>query len=187
MGNRRFSRKRLFEIEKQGQPVDLESGSGILACVGTATQHRQGQEIITEIPIDLGAADVTIEDGSATGGVFGVAAATDSSITELTVAKFGHITEIRAILMEALDADLNVSLSLHSSAVGTDSTAPTPLATIVDLNVLGEDKSEPYDDSASTAGKFLHLEQGASSNNNGQLSQGKLLIYIHGFVAPNDL
>jgi|9_EtaG_2_1085328.scaffolds.fasta_scaffold04097_3 hypothetical protein len=187
MGNRRFSRKRLFEVEKRGQTVELGSGAGISACVGTATQHRQGQEIITEIPIDLGAASVTIEDGSATGGVFGVASATDSSIAELTVAKFGHITEIRAIMMETLDGGLNASLSLHSSAVGTDSTAPTPLSTVVDLNVLGEDKSEPYDDSASTAGKFLHLEQGASSSNNGQLTQGKLLIYIHGFVAPNDL
>tara|TARA_R110001632_G_scaffold12795_1_gene44222 strand:+ start:90 stop:647 length:558 start_codon:yes stop_codon:yes gene_type:complete len=185
MGNRRFSRKRLYEIEKAGQQVELNSGAGISACVGTATQHRQGQEIITEIPIDLGA--VTLEDGSATGGVFGVAAATDSSITELTVAKFGHITEIRAVLMETLDGDLDVSLSLHSAAVATDSTAPAPFATVVDLNVVGEDKSEPYDNTASTAGKFLHLEQGASSNNDGQLTQGKLLIYIHGFVTPDDL
>ena len=133
MGNRRFSRKRLYQVEKAGQQVDLGSGAGISSCVGTATQHRQGQEIITEIPIDLGAAGVTIEDGSATGGVFGVASAADSSITELTVAKFGHITEIRAILMETLDGGLNASLSLHSAAVGTDSTAPTPLSTVVDL------------------------------------------------------
>lgn len=187
MGNRRFSRKRLFETEKLGKAVELGAGAGIKDAIVSATQHRNGAEIITEIAIDLGTSKATLEDGSATGGVIGVASATDSSITELTVAKFGHITEIRAILMETLDGGLNASLSLHSSAVGTDSTAPTPLSTVVDLNVLGEDKSEAYADSASTAGKFLHLEQGASSNNDGQLTQGKLLIYIHGFVAPSDI
>ena len=30
MGNRRFSRKRLFEVEKRGQAVDLESGATAL-------------------------------------------------------------------------------------------------------------------------------------------------------------
>lgn len=184
MGNRRLSRKRLFQVEKFGQAVDLGAGAGISGAIVSATQHRNGGEIITEIAIDLGTSKATLEDGSATGGVIGVASATDSSITQLTTAKYGTITEIRAIMLET--ANEHVSVSLHTSAVGTDSTAPTPITNLVNFDAIGEDSSQPYiDGSANT--KFLYLEQGSDSNNNGQLTQGKLLIYIHGFEAPSDI
>ena len=184
MGNRRFSRKRLFESEKLGKAVDLEAGAGIKDAIVSATQHRNGAEIITEIAIDLGTSKATLEDGSATGGVIGVASATDSSITELTTAKYGTITEIRAVMLET--ADEHVSVSLHTSAVGTDSTAPTVTTNLVNFDAVGEDSSEPYVD-GSANGKYLYLEQGSDSSNDGQLSQGKLLIYIHGFEAPSDI
>ena len=53
MGNRRIGRKRLYGVEKAGQKINLESGAGISAAIKSATQHRQGQEIITEIAVDL--------------------------------------------------------------------------------------------------------------------------------------
>ena len=53
MGNRRVGRKRLYQLEKAGQNIDLESGVGIAPAIKSATQHRNGQEIITEIAIDL--------------------------------------------------------------------------------------------------------------------------------------
>ena len=66
MGSRRVSRKRLYNVEKAGISVDLESAEGIKDCVVSATQHRQGQEIITEIALDLNpsAAAGEILDGS---------------------------------------------------------------------------------------------------------------------------
>ena len=54
MGNRRIGRKRLYGVEKQGQSIDLGAGAGISGAIARATQHRQGQELITEILIDLG-------------------------------------------------------------------------------------------------------------------------------------
>ena len=53
MGNRRIGRKRLYGVEKQGQSIDLDSGAGISGAIIRATQHRQGQELITEILLIL--------------------------------------------------------------------------------------------------------------------------------------
>lgn len=189
MGNRRFSRKRLYQVEKAGQQVELDSGAGISGAIGTATQHRQGQEIITEFSIDLGTSAASILDGSAAKGVMGVASAADSSVTRLTVAKFGVITEIRVVCMEAYGTGLDIGL--HASPQATDSTnISSTEAGLRDMEVVGADNSKAYDDTADTADKYLHLCQGTNSggvNSASPLTQGKFLVYIHGFVAPDDL
>ena len=48
MGNRRIGRKRLYAIEKAGKKIDLDSGVGISGAIKSASQHRNGQEIITD-------------------------------------------------------------------------------------------------------------------------------------------
>ena len=60
MGNRRIGRKRLYGVEKQGQKIDLEAGAGISGAISRATQHRQGNELITEILVDLGTSKAVI-------------------------------------------------------------------------------------------------------------------------------
>ena len=96
MGNRRVGRKRLYELEKAGQSVDLEAGGGIKEMIASASQHRQGQELITEIVLDLGAAGhdfaVGVGDGKAIGVTGDGTSATYAFITKLTAAKFGIIT-----------------------------------------------------------------------------------------------
>ena len=187
MGNRRFSRKRLFETEKLGKAVELGAGAGIKDAIVSATQHRNGAEIITEIAVDLGTSKADIIDGSAATGVIGVASATDSSLAELTVAKFGNITEIRCVCVEALA--MGIDLALTSAAAATDSTQTT-LADARDINVVGEDKTATFSTIANVNGKFLHLCQGTSSggvNSATALASGKFLIYIHGFAAPSDI
>ena len=57
------------------------------------------------------------------------------------------------------------------------------------LNVIGEDTSAPFVDH-STLGQnatahSLYLTAGDGNANT--MSSGKLIIYIHGFVAPDDL
>lgn len=189
MGNRRIGRKRLYGVEKQGQSIDLSAGAGISGAIARATQHRQGQELITEILIDLGTSAADILDGSAAKGVMGVASASDSSITRLTVAKFGVITEIRVVCLEAYST--GISIGLDDAALGTDATdISTTEAGLRDLETVGTDASKAYDDTASTANKYLYLCQGDSSggvNSATALSQGKFAIYIHGFAVPADL
>ena len=185
MGNRRFSRKRLFEVEKRGQTVDLESSAGIKDAIVSATQHRQGQEIITEIAIDLGVTGIL--GGGGDDGVIGEST-TASAITRLTTAKYGHITEIRAICMEVPGGGHNqVNVATKANEEVQDTTATERIA---DLGTIGEDTSFELDDSSTlqtpSSEHYLFLTN-AGGGDNSQMSSGKFLIYLHGFVAPADL
>ena len=84
-----------------------------------------------------------------------------------------------------------IDIGLNDNPLATDAAdiATTELE-LRDIETLGQDVSKPYDDSADTADKYLHLCQGTNSGDVDSataLSQGKYLIYIHGFVAPTDL
>ena len=136
MGNRRFSRKRLFETEKLGKTVDLEASAGIRDAIVSATQHRNGAEIITEIAIDLHASGIL--GGGGDDGVVGKSA-TASAITRLTTAKYGHITEIRAICMEApTGGHTQMNVATKATEEVQDNTATERIA---DLGTIGEDTS----------------------------------------------
>ena len=208
MGNRRIGRKRLYAVEKAGQKIDLESGPGIAGAIKSASQHRNGQEIITEIAVDLqGDSSTVIRTAGASGSSgdrspIGVDATSDSSlkayITQLTTAKYGIITEIRAILVEALDSSAGSppAIGLESGATGdgrciiangSGTDGGTRVQLIEDLNVLGEDISKELDDSSAINDKYLYIVQEAHETAADTLTAGKVLIYIHGFEAPADI
>jgi len=207
MGNRRIGRKRLYGVEKQGQSIDLGSGSGISPAIARATQHRQGQELITEILIDLGTSAAAIVPGGADDQIIGVASAA-SAITQLTEAKFGVITEVRLVCLEDVDAssaagaDINlVGLPGNNSdnatrAQGFDVGSSSPVAIITGGSApISGDLSAGMDvsyttDSGALKDTYLYLTDGAGSASgayNGSGGKGKLAIYIHGFAVPADL
>ena len=190
MGNRRFSRKRLFETEKLGKPVDLEAGAGIKDAIVSATQHRNGAEIITEIAVDLGTSKAVIGGGGAAESAVGVG--TDAAfLTRLTTAKFGIVTEIRAVVMEApLPSGVNaLDIWANDTAINAESdvgSAGTPTAGPADLSALGEDTSVGYDDNG-LADNYLYIANATGKTGTDTFTDGKLLIYIHGFEAPSDI
>ena len=198
MGNRRLSRKRLYQVEKAGIAVDLESGVGIKDAIVSATQHRNGQELITEIAIDFGTSKANILGGGAAGAPLGTSAAA-AHITQLTKAKYGTITEIRAVLMEIPTSDGTAvnDLDIHFAATGgvqgtaLSGTPGSSTEIIADLTAVGEDTSKDYNDH-STLGqngtaKFLYVINGTGKSSADAVTGGKLLIYIHGFAEPADL
>ena len=190
MGNRRLSRKRLFQVEKAGQTVDLESGSGIKNAVGSASQHRQGQEIITEIYLDLFPSSGAMQAGGGVGQAIGETATGTNyaHITQLTEAKYGIITEIRMVCVEVpaaaangADVDLIIDADLHDQG-----DALSGVAGPAQLTAKGDDASSDHDAFADIQNKYLYLADGAGSAS-GAYATGKFIIYIHGFVAPDDL
>jgi hypothetical protein len=186
MGNRRFSRKRLYEIEKAGQQVDLNSGAGIKDAIVSATQHRQGQEIITEITIDLGTSLQDIEAPGTDRFVIGEDSK-DAHITQLTVAKFGIITEVRAIVMEApVGGSTDIALE-HAAATANGGVDPsgTVITNLGSLTTVGQDATGPYD-ANDLADEFLFVCSGETGTN-ADMTAGKIVIYIHGFAVPSDL
>ena len=185
MGNRRLSRKRLYQVEKAGQAIDLESSVGIKSAIKSATQHRQGQEIITEIAIDLGVTGIL--GGGGDDGVIGTTGAA-SAITQLTYAKYGYITEIRAICLEApTGGHTQVNVATKVNAEVQDNTATERIA---DLGTIGEDTSYAIDNYATlqtlASEHYLFLTN-AGGGDASQMDTGKFLIYLHGFVAPDDI
>jgi len=181
MGSRRVSRKRLYEVEKQGQAIDLESGAGIADTIISATQHRQGQEIITEIAIDLGASSPAIVAGGGAGQAVGVLN-TDSSIAKLTIAKYGIVTEVRAVCVEVCSRDVDVVLSADDNVI--QGATPGSTTSVLAGTALGKDNSADLD--AGTVFN-IYIVDGDSTGSEAAINDGKLLIYVHGFVAPADL
>jgi len=183
MGNRRFSRKRLYEVEKLGQAVDVGTGAGMKSALVSATQHRQGQEIITEILLDLGTSKAVIVGGGADTDAIGVAAL-PANICQLTQAVFGVVTELRVVLLEAstgADTELDIE-----SAAGVVNTAGSPgTSLITGLDTVGQDVSVLKDDNT-LADLYLYVCNG-SGTSGAQHTAGKLAIYVHGFATPSDL
>jgi len=190
MGNRRIGRKRLYGVEKQGQSIDLDSGIGIEDAIIRATQHRQGQELITEILVDLGTSAAAIAGGSAAEAAVGKGVLA-AHLTRLTVAKFGVVTEIRAVVLEdpepaavdQLDIWVNASAIVADTDVGTGASGTAGPA---DLATTGQDVSVAYDTNVCADG-YLYIANATSHTGGDTFTAGKLAIYIHGFVVPSDL
>ena len=128
MGNRRIGRKRLYGVEKKGQKVNLESGAGVASNITSATQHRQGQELITEIAIDLDGLTGADTDRDIIGG------ASASYITRLTKAKFGIVTEVRVVCVETIT---NTATDITGDVMSSLTTRVHVNVTEKSLNITG--------------------------------------------------
>jgi len=193
MGNRRIGRKRLYGVEKKGQKIDLESGAGMASNITSATQHRQGQEIITEIAIDLDG----LTGGTADKDIVGTTAV--SYITQLTEAKFGIITEVRVVCVELIDntaediAGHGIDVEGGSSADGVANAAAgvngggTRVALAHSVRLAGADAAVAPPTANGLSNKYLYVVMGEAGATSDEITSGKIIIYIHGFVAPADL
>ena len=190
MGSRRLGRKRLFSLEKKGQKVELESGPGIADAVLYATQHKQGHEIITEIAIDLGVGSIISSGTGSNGDTTAVGKdGKKAFVTQLTEAKFGIITEVRAVMTEQPTggpADIDLEFGDDNAGKSSSTTAGTQAggqtSILTELTAKGEDTSKAYD-ANDLSNKFLYVCQGANDTS-AEFTGGKILIYIHGFVDP---
>ena len=187
MGNRRIGRARLYSIEKQGKKVDLEAAVGIKNAIKSATQHRNGQEIITEIAVDLDTGSIL--GGGGNNEVIGESTAI-SYITQLTVAKYGIITEIRAVLVEVAAGGATIlKVVTNSSGTGANQDTMSSDVRCDSMSALGEDTSALFDNYSSLGqnGTAHYMYLTAGDGNTDALTHGKLLIYIHGFAVPADI
>lgn len=189
MGNRRLGRKRLYGIEKEGQEIDLGAGAGISPAIARTTQHRLGQELITEIVVDLGssAATGTILGGGGAEQIIGIAAKT-AHLGQLTVAKVGVVTEIRAVMTE-VPAGGAVNVDLWALASGTavrGAAGGGGTAGPADMSAIGEDTSTT-NDANGYADLYLYLTNATGDSGGSAQTAGKLTIYIYGFAVPDDL
>ena len=108
--------------------------------IKSVSQHRQGQELITEIAIDLqGDSSTTIVGGGGNNQAIGESGK-KAMITRLTQAKYGKITEVRGVVVEASAADVNIIVGSDSVNTGASPTGATELVAAIGAS-LGDDTS----------------------------------------------
>ena len=108
MGVKRLSRGKLFNTEKLGTNV-LESigvSDGMKDAIVSATQHREGFKVVTDIVVDLGTSKTTVKSPGTTEN-FAVGTLNDSGTAEvsylckLDASVFGVVSVVETVCLEA--------------------------------------------------------------------------------------
>ena len=184
MSNKRLARKRLFDIEKKGIDVDVSPGIGFEKAIISATQHREGHRLETDIVVDLGKSDASlVTAGFQTGRICGEAGAL-SKICTLDHTVFGVVTEIRVICLEQITTN-GTKYSQFDILSGSDGDGVqdgsdgTSFGYMVDLSAIdaavGKDISKFFDVNTDTSGKALYL---GSGNAIGSKASGSATVTI---------
>ena len=174
MSNKRLSRGRLFGIEKEGKDVDVSTEVGISKAVVSATQHREGHKVVTDILVDLGTSKANIQSGGITAGDPIGVDGQKVALCKVTDAVFGVVSELEVVCLEAASDGTLADFMIMSSSVGTatfgdtgtDNEAITGSAnlnqTTASLNTVGLHQHLTFNNSALT-NKFIYVGTGVST------------------------
>lgn len=214
MGVRRAtSRGRLYEIMKQGKNTDSPAGDGISQAIVSNTLLRQGQEVVTEIVVDLGSSLITsslpLSSSATLGRVLGVSSSTGthpaSRLTTLSTATNGHLIAVDMICLETpasatgsvtTDIDLVVTgsslLGFNGDASGgtilINASGSWSQGNFKSWTTLPGSNIYALNASGNVPGdtSSLYLAYGGSGNE-GAYSAGKYVIRLYGIIEPSDI
>lgn len=172
MTMRRLDRKRLFEVEKKGQTVDVSPSAVMKNALISATQHREGQKLTTDMVFDFGASGAgLLTKALGAGDVVGTSAV--SHLCTVTDAVFGVVSKIETVTLEAIsdgtltDYDLMFAgdglldgdpSSGNDGVLGGNATNETAIQT--DMGTLGKHTLTSYN-AQELKNRFLYLTAGA--------------------------
>jgi hypothetical protein len=175
MTMRRIDRKRLYEVEKLGQNVDVSPSTAMKNALISATQHREGHKLITDMVFDFGATGAGLKTKAlGVGDVVGTSAA--SHLCTITDSVFGVVTQIETIVLESISDGTLVDYDLMLAGDGVlDGHASSGNDGVLGANATGEvlikaDISADNGKHTLTAynaedlkNKFLYLTAGAAT------------------------
>ena len=179
MTMRRIDRKRLYEVEKLGQNVDVSPSTAMKNALISATQHREGHKLITDMVFDFGATGAGLKTKAlGAGDVVGTSAA--SHLCTITDSVFGVVTQIETIVLESISDGTLVDYDLMLAGDGDlDGHASSGNDGVLGANATGEalikaDISAANGKHTLTAynaedlkNKFLYLTAGATTGQKG--------------------
>ena len=182
MGIKRLGRKRLYAIEKKGILKSIGASSVMSDAIISATQHRQGFKVVTDIVLDLGASAASLKTkalaqddpiGNGSGA---------SYVCKITDDVFGVVTSVETICLEAgsdgtltdfdicfagdgvLDGDAS---SGNAGSLGTDAQSTTRMKTDI-LSDLGKNelavKSSGFTNEEDLKNKFIYITAGNATS-----------------------
>ena len=192
MGVKRISRGKLFDTEKLGKNVlpDIGVGDAMKDAVVSATQHREGHKLITDIVLDFGTSKAAIESGNITvNAPCGVSSSANASICKVTDSVFGIVTQLDTICLEAASdgttsgelVDFNIITGSANQIKGNAvSAGGVPVVSgqglTGSLTTLGYQQNLSFDNQE-LKDKFLFLATGNSTPT--QVSKGACTITVN--------
>lgn len=164
MGMKKLARKRLYDVEKQGKNVisTIGAASNMVPAITSASQHRMGYQVITDIVVDLGTAKTTVKTGGATTGfpvgtVNVAGTAQPAYLAKLDPAVFGTVVNVEAICLEVPSDGLLEGANSYKLIIGDDDgviggAIGNPKTIGSDMNAIGDTKGEHSVSSVSGGG-----------------------------------
>lgn len=173
MGIKRLGRKRLAAIEKLGILKDISPGDAMKDAIVSATQHREGQKVVTDIVLDFGTSKVSLlsKANPAVNSGVGLVVSDDSNkghICKISDSVFGIVTSVEAICLEAItdgtlaDYDLRHGTIASAGTLGVEPSG-TPVDVLQDIGAIGAHKTVAYDEQE-LKDRYLFLASGAVSS-----------------------
>jgi len=185
MGMKKLARKRLFNVEKQGINVigTIGAATNMRKAIVSASQHRMGSQVITDIVVDLGTNKTTVKTGGV-GTNLPVGTLDESGTAELSYlakldpAVFGTVVNMEVVCLEIPSDGVltgnNAYKLLVGDATGKIALAPGGLKTIGSgMNDIGE--KQGLNEVSSVSSGTLAATEG------GELANG--YVYIAGGTA----
>ena len=167
MGTKRLGRRRLAAIEKLGILKDISTSSAMGKAVVSATQHREGQKVTTDLVLDLGSSTAGLKV-RATGEKFpiGTTTAAPSYVCRVTDAVFGVVTAVDVVCLEAISdgtlTDFDVMFATGADGdLDTEATSDTAIKTAV--GALGYHDVAAYD-AQELKDKYIYVTSGDATS-----------------------
>lgn len=169
MGIKRLGRKRLHAIEKLGILKDISPSDAMKDAIISATQHREGHKVITDIVLDLAKTGSSLLSKATGDGLVVSTSSGRGEICQITDAVFGIVTSVETVCLEAISDGTLTDFDLKEGSVasgGTLGVAPsgTPVAVQADIGTFGQHTTKVYDDHANgLRDRYLFLTSGAAT------------------------
>jgi len=183
MGVKRLSRKNLYNSEKLGidKSGDIDVSSAMKSALVSATQHREGYKVVTDMVFDFGASAAALKTKAlAAADPVGPSGTDVSYLCNLGESVFGIVSQVETICLEAIsdgtltdydimfagDGNLDGDPSSGNDGFfGSDATGDSLLK--ANIGILGKHElmSEDGGDFSARAlqNRYLYLTSGAAT------------------------
>lgn len=167
MGIKRLGRKRLAAIEKLGILKDIGASDVMKKAIVSATQHREGQKVVTDVVLDLGASAAGLKvQATAEAFPLGTTTSAASYVCRVTDAVFGVVTSVDVVCLEDITdgtlTDFDVKYAT-GDAGDLDTEAATDVSIKEGVGSKGYHDLAEYD-SEELKDKYIYITSGAASS-----------------------
>lgn len=192
---KRLGRKRLYALEKEGQSFSGSVGTGISGSVISRTAHREGQNIVTDIVLDLGSSQGALNCPDIKRKVLGYSASVGGALTQpahlglVEHMESGVVTLVEATCLEVpTGGPAKIELQYNSSATVTYSGSAGTRLMELPVAAIGS-SSQVALDADDLQNKYLYLASAEESDAGAAkrtYTAGKIHIRLHGTFIPAD-